>query len=81
MNLASGKGNDHREGEAEAAPPVPPYDGGSVPIDGGIPFGTQYVSVPNIFARLISDGKELISSSPLLRSIPFELVQQFRCFR
>ena len=82
MNLASG------HGEAQAAPTIfaPPHpDRGSVVINGAgvaeftVPINvgdTQYVSVPNIFERLIKEGKQQISSSPLLRNMPFELVEQ-----
>ena len=81
MNLASG------HGEAQAAPSSgPPLPNQAthgtveseaveftVPISAG---DTHYVSVPNIFERLVKEGKQQISSSPLLRNMPFELVEQ-----
>ena len=80
MNLASGHGE--AQATPSSGPPLPTHGtvGSEVPlVELEVPISAgdiHYVSVPDIFVRLVTDGKLQISSSPLLRNMPFELVEQ-----
>ena len=80
MNMASGHGE--AQATPSSGPPLPTHGtvGSEVPlVELEVPISAgdiHYVSVPDIFVRLVTDGKLQISSSPLLRNMPFELVEQ-----